>query len=86
MWNTCRICKDYDTDLLRYGTRHYCHAECGFSRWGAEFLRKIPAHEIGCVPYRLLADPERRKIALELCPANLRTTIQSLTEEATRAE
>ena len=68
-YNTCRLCKDDDIsrDTFRYGVRHYCHAECGFERWGTEFLRKIPAHEIGQIPFRLiLGIPEREKLAKEL--------------------
>jgi hypothetical protein len=69
--NTCRICRDLDASrpLLRFGVRHYCHAECGFAKWGDEFLRKIPVHEIGAIPYLCFVDhPERKRIARELCP------------------
>ena len=75
-YNTCRLCKDSNISrpLLRYGIRHYCHAECGFKRWGNEFLNKIPVHEIGNIPYRvILEDPERRALASKLCP--LMTTL-----------
>jgi hypothetical protein len=67
-FNTCRFCKDNDLNrtVFRYGIRHYCHAECGFQRWGNEFLQKIPAHEIGNIPFRLiLSSPERRALAQE---------------------
>jgi hypothetical protein len=70
-FNTCRLCKDDDLDrpLLRYGIRHYCHAECGFAKWGAEFLNKIPAHEVGMIPYRLILDfPDRLELAQKLAP------------------
>lgn len=69
--NNCRLCKDraLHRPLLRYGIRHYCHAECGFSKWGDEFLNKIPAHEIGGIPFRLILDsPSRRALASKLCP------------------
>ncbi len=81
-YNTCRLCKDDDLnrELFRYGIRHYCHAECGFRRWGDDFLRKIPAHEIGRLPYRLILDsPERRALASKLCPliASAMETVES---------
>jgi len=28
--STCRFCKKYGNDLLKYGTRHYAHYECYF--------------------------------------------------------
>ena len=81
-YNTCRLCKDDDLnrELFRYGIRHYCHAECGFRRWGDDFLRKIPAHEIGRLPYRLILDsPERRALASKRCPliASAMETVES---------
>lgn len=70
-FSTCRFCEDDSPDrpMFKYGVRHYCHAECGFKRWGNEFMTKIPAHQIGRIPYRLiLNDPERRALASKLCP------------------
>lgn len=85
-FNTCRLCKNtrVNDTLLRYGIRHYCHAECGFDRWGDEFLRKIPNFEIGCIPYRLLQTPNRKKLAVELCPEHIRPAIKQLTILETR--
>jgi hypothetical protein len=69
--NTCRLCGKselgrYSTNLVKYGVRHYVHAECGLKKWGAAFLDKIPQYEIGHLPYRavkaagLMAEVERR--------------------------
>jgi len=69
--NTCRLCKksevgEYSTSLIKYGVRHYVHAECGLKKWGAVFLDMIPAHEVGRLPWRavkaagLLPEVERR--------------------------
>ena len=79
-YNTCRLCKDdnINRDTFRYGIRHYCHAECGFARWGDDFLRKIPAHEIGALPYRLVLEtPERRALASKLHPL-IAATLESV--------
>jgi len=68
-FTACRLCKDTDIHrpMFRFGIRHYCHAECGLARWGSEFVRMIPEHEIGQIPYRaLLPYPEAEKLALEL--------------------
>jgi hypothetical protein len=70
-YNTCRLCKndDLNRELFRYGIRHYCHAECGFQRWGN-----------GRIPYRLiLSEPERRALASKLCPliASSMETVES---------
>lgn len=79
-FNSCRLCKKQDVHrlVLRYGVRHYCHAECGFERWGDDFLRKVYTYEIGQIPYRLIQSPARKAIALELCPANIRASVEAL--------
>lgn len=55
---TCRLCKlsNYETPepLAKYSVRHYAHFSCGLKRWGADFLNKLPLHEIGQIPYRLV--------------------------------
>lgn len=68
--NTCRLCKNWDEPLFKYGVRHYVHAECGFKRWGAEFLDMIPEHQIQRLPYLqipkdLRTEVERRYMAQE---------------------
>lgn len=88
-FNTCRLCKDSNMHrpLMRYGIRHYCHAECGFKKWGDEFVLKIPRHEIGNLPFRLLLDkdhPERLKLAIEHCPENMREFFLNLAAERAR--
>jgi hypothetical protein len=66
-FHTCRLCKT-DTNnlyrpLFRYSIRHWCHAECGLATWGLEFLRMIPQHQVGQIPYRALEGDE---VALKL--------------------
>lgn len=42
-WNTCRLCNQSDasTNLVKYGTRHYAHARCALTRWGAAFFGRL---------------------------------------------
>ena len=87
-YNTCRLCKDTSParPLLKYSVRHYCHAECGFFRWGTNFLYMIPAHEIGNIPYGMFRGvPDRINLAKELCPdiAAVLDAVCSLPEERT---
>lgn len=51
--NTCRFCKKYGNDLLKYGTRHYAHADCLFEHFNAP-LDHLHDWQIRSVPYRLL--------------------------------
>lgn len=56
---TCRLCKksNFETPyeaIVKYGVRHYAHFACGLKRWGAEFLDRIPQHQIGLIPFRLV--------------------------------
>lgn len=49
--STCRLCTAFDNRrLFKYSTRHYCHAECGLKKWGAEFFNMIPAHMLPQLP------------------------------------
>lgn len=52
--STCRLCGKYEGPMFKYSVRHYAHADCGFKKWGREFLNMIPAHQIGCLPYRAI--------------------------------
>lgn len=36
--NTCRFCKGYGDDLVKYGVRHYAHAKCALEAKGAAFF------------------------------------------------
>lgn len=41
-YNTCRVCKEFTSDsLIKYGVRHYAHAECGLKKWGASFFDRL---------------------------------------------
>lgn len=78
--NSCRLCKhqDINRQVVRYGVRHYCHAECGFERWGDGFLRKVYGYEIGNIPYRLLQTPNRKKLAVESCTTEVRLALSAM--------
>lgn len=68
-FNTCRLCGDVDVNrpVFRFGVRHYCHSDCGLAKWGTEFLRKIPLHEVGAIEWRVLDKyPEAYDLALEM--------------------
>lgn len=59
--NTCRMCGEQEPSgsgkrLFKYGTRHYAHAQCGFARFGVGFLDRLPQHQLGLLPYRVIAD------------------------------
>lgn len=46
MFNTCRFCKDWREnkygDLIKYGVRHYAHADCGLKAKGTKFFDALP--------------------------------------------
>lgn len=56
----CRLCNRYDTDgvgeMVKYGPRHYAHGSCAIARWGKDILTKIPAHQLGKLPFLALKD------------------------------
>lgn len=54
--NTCRLCKGWTGPMFKYSTRHYCHSDCGFKKWGDAFLDMIPTHAINGMQYRVLID------------------------------
>ena len=64
--NTCRFCKlanfEHSEALMKYGVRHYAHMSCGLNKFGAEFLKMIPAHQIGLIPYKLVDQYQLRPI------------------------
>jgi len=73
-FNTCRLCGNGESSsqaLFKYGVRHYVHAECGLKKWGASLFDRLPAHQLGELPYRimkragLLPELERRLRELE---------------------
>ncbi len=52
--NACRFCKEDYKPLLKYGVRHYAHADCGAAKFGfKEFIDKLPTHIIKSLPFRL---------------------------------
>jgi hypothetical protein len=69
--STCRLCDDWRTNattgpLVKYSVRHYAHADCALTRWGAGFfdrlalwpLMNFPAH--AAARHGLLGELEAR--------------------------
>lgn len=53
--NTCRFCKGFTEErypLVKYGVRHYAHADCGLKNLGEKFLDKLSRFQISKFPYR----------------------------------
>lgn len=53
--NTCRVCKKIDGEkhrypMVRYGKRHYAHADCGLMRDGAAFFEKLSPYQLSQFP------------------------------------
>jgi hypothetical protein len=44
---TCRVCGEGASlerargKLIKYGVRHYAHADCALTRWGASFFDRL---------------------------------------------
>ena len=49
-FHICRLCRQNQLGLFKYGIRAYAHARCGLAEWGADFLRKLPKHELQQFP------------------------------------
>ena len=54
--NVCRFCGDGDGKLIKYGVRHYAHAECGFKLLGDDFLERLALHYVKLLPARACVD------------------------------
>jgi hypothetical protein len=39
------------TNLIKYSTRHYAHAECAMQKWGCEFFGRIQPWQANNFPY-----------------------------------
>lgn len=46
--NTCRVCGLTNLDhtgsrypLIKYGVRHYAHADCALRKWGKDFFLRL---------------------------------------------
>ena len=48
----CRFCNVFDPKipLIKYGVRHYAHAECFLKRKGLDGLRKLPLFQLESFP------------------------------------
>lgn len=53
--NTCRFCKKDEDEgnfpLIKYGVRHYAHADCGLKAKGAEFFDNLTDWQCTQFPY-----------------------------------
>ena len=55
--NHCRLCGEseyteyHKQTLIKYGVRHYVHAECALKKWGAEFFDRLTPHQAERFPY-----------------------------------
>lgn len=58
--NTCRVCGCTDLGdmsvqrkgrLIKYGVRHYAHAECGLKKWGSSFFDRLTDWQVTQFPY-----------------------------------
>lgn len=53
--NGCRLCTNAPIvskygDPIKYGVRHYAHAECGLRRWGAAFFDRLQPWQLANFP------------------------------------
>lgn len=48
--STCRLCSERRGHLIKYGVRHYSHAECALSRWGADFFDMLSQWQLEQFP------------------------------------
>lgn len=57
-FNACRLCGEssLDRELFKYGVRHYACAPCGFRRFGAAFVDRLPLYQVERLPYRAVRD------------------------------
>lgn len=50
--NTCRFCKEQtDAELVKYGVRHYAHADCAMKEVGAAFFDRLTPWQATQFPY-----------------------------------
>ena len=49
--NICRFCKEYGDDLVKYGVRHYAHADCAMKEVGAAFFDRLTPWQATKFPY-----------------------------------
>jgi hypothetical protein len=54
--NTCRICKESQPELWKYGVSHYAHLRCALEKWGAPFLDKLRPGELEHLPVMTLRE------------------------------
>ena len=47
---TCRVCKQ-DGAEIKYGVRHYAHAECALEKWGGAFFKRLTPWQASMFPY-----------------------------------
>ena len=54
--STCRFCGEwgFQDDLVKYGTRHYAHANCYLAKRGLEGLETLSLHQLETFPVLML--------------------------------
>lgn len=68
--NTCRICGSWFLEgrgpMIKYGPRHYAHADCALKKWGNKFFDKLTPWQLENFPalvasrFDLLAELRQR--------------------------
>lgn len=51
--NTCRFCKTSGEPLIKYGVRHYAHARCMLTVWGADTWDRLHLWQLENFPFRI---------------------------------
>jgi hypothetical protein len=49
--STCRFCKQYGANLVKYEVRHYAHAKCGLAAKGVAFFATLTDWQCTQFPY-----------------------------------
>ncbi len=60
-YNTCRVCskctyEKHRYGMVKFGPRHWAHADCGLQRYGVKFLDKLSPHQIASFPFMAAQD------------------------------
>lgn len=66
--STCRFCKDWHGEMVKYGVRHYAHFDC-YLKAGKK-LEALHPWQIREFPYRVLKDHNLLDRAEELAPTS----------------
>lgn len=64
---TCRFCKKWDGDMVKYGVRHYAHHACFLD--AGRTLEELHGWQVGEFPWRLLQERDLVATAEQLIAA-----------------